>query len=56
MRYEYARYRTREKALEGLEDMFAEGDVSQGEKPDIVCRKDHRGRVRYYAVTLEDYA
>ena len=51
--YEYIRAKTRERAVASLEDSFADGDVSEGENPTIVCKRDHRGRVLYWAVVLE---
>lgn len=56
MRYVYASYKTRERAETGLEDMFAEGEVSRGEAPRIEPKRDHRQRVVAYQVTLEDWS
>ena len=57
MRYRWAGpYKTRQRAEDSLEDSFATGEVSQGEAPRIEVRKDHRGRVIGYVVTLEDWA
>lgn len=37
-RFDYARYKTREGAESALEDMFAAGEVSEGEFPRIEKR------------------
>lgn len=54
MRYVWSRHRTREAAELSLEDDFATGTVSTGEKPEIEVKRDHRKRVVGYVVTLED--
>lgn len=36
--YTYGSYRTRERAEEELEDSFAQGDVSESDRPRIVER------------------
>ena len=35
MRYVIGTFKTRAKAEETLEDMFANGEISQGERPDV---------------------
>jgi hypothetical protein len=47
MRYTYSEHRTRRAAETALEHYFACGEVSCGEKPEII--RDENGR---YAVTL----
>lgn len=54
MRYTWSTHKSRERAEASLEDDYATGAVSMGEKPEIVPMKDHRGRIIRYAVTLED--
>ena len=49
-RFDYAKYKSRERAELGLEDMFASGEVSEGERPKIVRRNTENG-VRYF-ITL----
>lgn len=56
MRYQYSFHKTRDKAEASLEDDFATGDIVMGEQPRIEPKKDHRGRILGYAVTLEDYS
>lgn len=51
-RFEYARAKTRERAESILEDCFANGEVSEGERPLIEARRDHNGKTLYWAVTL----
>ncbi len=46
IRFDYGWYRTKERAEAALEDMFAFGDVSEGEFPRI----EKRGKG--YAITL----
>jgi hypothetical protein len=38
LRYDYGRFRSREKAETYLDDMFASGEVSAGERPQIERR------------------
>jgi hypothetical protein len=45
-RYEYARYKTRERAEMALENMFATGDVVEAERPEIERRGNR------YVITL----
>jgi hypothetical protein len=57
MRFIVGTFRTRERAEEVLEDMFANGEISEGEKPRIEPTTTHRMRgaerkVRY-AITQE---
>lgn len=56
-RYDYASYKSYEQAATALEQMFAQGDVSTGERPHIEKRS---GRTRTdaplktrYVITLE---
>ena len=51
-RFDYARAKTRERAESILEDCFANGEVSEGERPLIEARRDHKGKTLYWAVTL----
>lgn len=51
-RFDYARYKTRERAEMSLEDSFASGDISQGDRPLIEPRRDHNGRILYWSITL----
>lgn len=51
-RFIYATAKSRDRAEAILEDMFATGDVFQSEDPRIEQLKDHRGKVKGYAVTL----
>lgn len=53
MRIEYARYSTLDRARAALEDMFASAEVSEGERPRIEPRRDHRGRTVAYVVTVD---
>lgn len=46
-RYEYGVYRSKAKAEAALEDMFADGEVSEGERPRI----ERKGNL--YVITLE---
>lgn len=52
MRIEYARYRTLDRAREALDDMYAAAEVSDGDRPRIEARRDHKGRTVAYIVTL----
>ena len=52
MRYRWSSHKTRERAEQSLEDDYADGAVSAGERPRIEPVKDHRGRVVRYDVTL----
>lgn len=40
-------YKTREAALNALEDMYAEGEVCEGERPVIQSYKNKDGATRY---------
>lgn len=53
-RFIYGIYKTRDRAEQSLEDMFAEGDASPGEDIKIEAVKDHRRRISFYAITLGD--
>lgn len=48
--FAYSTHKTREAAETALEESFALGDITPGERPRIETRKDHRGRVIGYAV------
>ncbi len=52
IRYVWARAKTFERANELLEDSFACGEVSEGEAPRIEAKRDHRGKVTHYEITL----
>lgn len=52
-RYTYGYYRTEQRALDALEDMYAAGEVSQGEEPRIEVKRDHRKRITHYEITLQ---
>lgn len=49
-RFDYARAKTRERAESILEDCFANGEVSESERP-LIERKGS-GKSVYWAVTL----
>ncbi len=52
-RYDYASYKTYERASDALEDMFASGDVTQGERPKIEPRRSSPKRpVERWVITL----
>ncbi|MER9685896.1 hypothetical protein [Mesorhizobium sp. M0139] len=51
-RFIYAAAKTRARAEAIIEDMFADGEVSQGEDPQIERLTDHHGKVTGYAVSL----
>lgn len=53
-RYTYATAKSLERANLMLENMFAEGEVSEGERPMIERRKDHKGKTTHYEITLAD--
>lgn len=60
MRYDYATYRTLERANDALEDMFAAGEVCEGESPRVE-RRVHKTAswskaITQYVVTLEDWS
>lgn len=59
-RYDYGAYKTLERAQAALEDMFATGDVCEGEKPEIEKRSGKtaswsKAKTRY-VVTLMDWS
>lgn len=39
-RYVYSSHKTRDRAEDALEDMFASGDVCEGERPMIEARRE----------------
>lgn len=48
MRFTYAYgYRTRDAALEALEDSLANGDVTMGEGPEVSSYRTHEGALRW---------
>ncbi len=49
MQYEFSTHKTIEEANQALDDLFATGEVLEGEHPNIV-RKQVRGRYRYVIV------
>lgn len=51
-RYTYGYYRSEQRALAALEDMYAAGEVSEGEEPRIEAKRDHRKRITHYEITL----
>jgi hypothetical protein len=53
MRIVYGTYRTRDRAAEVLEDMFASGDVLKGERPDVEPMRDHAGRIVAWLITVD---
>lgn len=52
MRYVYATYSNRDRAEDALEDCFANSEVSEAERPRIEPKRDHRGRVVAWQITL----
>ena len=51
-RFMYAITKTKERAENVLEEMFATGDVMSGEDPRIEAIRDHHQRIKSWAVTL----
>ncbi len=49
MQYDYSTHKTMDEANMALDDLFATGEVLEGEHPNIV-RKQVRGRYRYVIV------
>jgi len=49
MEYEYSTHRTMDEANMALDDLFATGEVLEGEHPNIV-RKQVRGQYRYVII------
>lgn len=47
-------YRTYDRAAESMEDSFADGEIDQSQRPEVVTLRDHRKRVTGYAVALDD--
>jgi len=59
-RYDYGFYRTRERAEMALEEMFATGEVSEGERPEIEKRGGKtrsEAKAKYhYVITCMDWS
>ena len=53
MRFAYAIYRTKERAQGALDDMFANGEVCEGEHPTIEPQRDHNGHIVRWAVMVD---
>lgn len=51
-RYTYYRSKSLERAESALEDAFANGEISEGERPRIEAKRDHSGKVTHYELTL----
>lgn len=52
MRYVYGTFRTHERAADALEEECALGNVSQGERPRLEPKRDHRQRIVAWQITL----
>jgi hypothetical protein len=56
MRYEYASYQSLQAAKATLEDMFATGDVTEGERPLIEKRQSRQyPGITRYVITLPEF-
>ena len=54
--YQFTRtYSTREAAFESMDDSFADGEIDSSQSPEVLPIKNHRGKVKGYAVFLTDY-
>ena len=51
-RYTYATAKTFERIEAIAEDCFANGDILEGELPQLEKRVDHRGRLTHWELTL----
>lgn len=51
-RFIYSAHKTMERANDVLEDMYATGDALPGEDVKIETVRDHRGKVKFYAITV----
>jgi hypothetical protein len=47
-------YRTRDAAFDSMEDSYADGEIDRSQSPEVLPVKDHRGKVKGYAVFLTD--
>lgn len=57
MRYRYAGpYKSRDRAAEALNELFANGEISTAEAPQIDQLRDHRGKSKGFQITLEDWS
>ena len=51
-RYDYAAFGTKERAQSYLEEMFATGDVMEGEQPRIESRRGRLTDKLYYVISI----
>jgi hypothetical protein len=52
LRFDFARFSTREKAEQKLEDYYATGEVSDADQPEIEPRRKTRSGPFHYVITL----
>lgn len=51
IRYTVGTFRTYDRALDILEDMYANGEICAGERPLIVPNRDHHKKIVGWSIT-----